>query len=353
MLLQYNRMKKIGIACSKAAGLMLATLLLAVGCGSSEQTPAENPKAEPSSAPDVKSEPVAEKAPEPTVPAPTIPADAPLLSEIYPTLTSRALQQARLTDLADDVLLQAEGVSITESDLMEELEQAPPEMREQLRKNAFFILGQKATTEILTAMAQNKMEEDSLPQDQLLKKYFDDITGDITVTDAEIEAFYDENRDMVGDAPLDQVKSQIEMHLEQQKQQQAIEDHISALGDKTTIAVDADWVAEQAKSTLDNPIDRARASGTPTFVSFGADTCMPCQQMKPFREAVAEKYGDRLNVVYVHVNQDQILASRYGVRGIPHVIFFDADGHEVHAQSGLMTQEQIEEWVQEIGVDEA
>jgi thioredoxin 1 len=115
----------------------------------------------------------------------------------------------------------------------------------------------------------------------------------------------------------------------------------------------AEAVDKEAAEAADNPIDRARASGKPAFVSFGADTCIPCQTMKPFREAVAEKYGERLNVVYVHVNEEPELSSRYGVRFIPHVIFFDADGREVHAESGLMSQEQIEEWVQKIGVADA
>jgi len=353
MLLQHNRKKNIGIACFKAAGLILATLLLAVGCGSSEQTPTETPKAEPSSAPDMQSEPSAETAPEPAVPAPTVPDNAPLLSEVYPTLTTGALQKARLIELPDGVLLQAEGVSITESDLTEELEQAPPEICEQLRKNAFFILEQKATMEILTAKARNKIKEDSLPQNQLLKKYFDDITGDITVTDAEIEAFYEENRDLVGNAPLDQVKSQIEMHLTQQKQQQAVEDHISTLVDKAIIALDADWVPEKAESALDNPVDQARDSGIPTFVNFGSEGCAPCAMMEPLRQEIKEEYEGKLKVVYVNVKQKPILASRYGVRGIPHLVFFGKDGKQIHTHTGFMPKEQIEEWVKKSGVDDS
>lgn len=100
----------------------------------------------------------------------------------------------------------------------------------------------------------------------------------------------------------------------------------------------------------DNTIDKARASGIPTFVSFGADTCIPCITMKPFRENIAQKYGERLNVVYVRVTEDRDLAIRYGVRGIPHIIFFDAEGKETFTHTGLMQQEQLEEQIQKLGV---
>jgi cytochrome c-type biogenesis protein len=42
--------------------------------------------------------------------------------------------------------------------------------------------------------------------------------------------------------------------------------------------------------------------------------------MAPTREALSEKYDGKVNVVYVHVGNEQILASRFGVQGIPLLI---------------------------------
>ena len=112
----------------------------------------------------------------------------------------------------------------------------------------------------------------------------------------------------------------------------------------------AEETQADASPLPDNAIDKARASGIPTFVSFGADTCIPCKTMKPFRENIAQKYGDQLNVVYVRVTEDRDLAMRYGVRGIPHIIFFDAEGKEAFTHTGLMQQEQLEEQIQKLGV---
>lgn len=334
------KLKKTAVAAT--GSMLLGLMMMNSGCSRPEATSADTGENEASS-PTV-AEPAAA-----AIPAPDVPADAPVLGEVYPALTSGALKQARLTDLPDDRLLQAQGVSVTRGDLEAELSQMPSQAREEMRKNAFFVVEQIATMDLLTAKARQQLG-DNLPPDQLLQRYFDEVTRDVSVSDAEVEAFYEENRDLVGNAPLEQVKASIQDHLKQQKQQQVVEAHVAALGDEMTIAMDADWVRQHAALAMDNPVDKARASGKPTFVSFGADSCMPCQQMKPFREDIARKYGERLNVVYVHVNKDQSLASRFGVRGIPHIIFFDAEGKQAFTRTGFMPQEQLEAQIQSLGV---
>ncbi len=227
--------------------------------------------------------------------------------------------------------------------------------REMLRQNAFMMIEQMATGALLEAEArqnigQEGMEGAAMPTDALLQTWIEGLVGDVAVSDEELEAFYNENREMMGGALLEEVGPQLTQHLLQQKQQQVIEQHIRQTGLRQDIIVDAEWAAAQDKVQRDNPIDRARDSGMPTLASFGADTCQPCQMMKPFREAVAKAYEGNLEVVYVNVNQNQMLASRYGVQGIPHVIFFDASGDEVESRTGMMTQEQMEAVLTRMGV---
>lgn len=117
-----------------------------------------------------------------------------------------------------------------------------------------------------------------------------------------------------------------------------------------TVAVSADWIKEQAPKVLDNAVDKARGNGKPTFVNFGAQGCRPCDMMDPIREKLAAEYEGQLDVVFVHVRKQQMLASRYGVRGIPHLVFFDADGKQVHTHTGFMPEEQIRKWLDKSGV---
>jgi len=136
-----------------------------------------------------------------------------------------------------------------------------------------------------------------------------------------------------------------------QKQREVLEQHVRTIGKRHDVEVDASWVNVQAPKATDNIVDRARASGKPSFANFGADTCVPCQMMKPVWEAIADEYAGRVNVVYVHVNKQQFLARRYGVQGIPCLIFFDADGNEVSRTTGVMSEEEIEAKFREMGVE--
>ena len=224
-----SRLQNVDVAA--AACMILALLLLNTGCGRSESPPADAAKKEPSSPSVAASEPAARPspAPAPTIPAPEVPKDAPVLRDVYPTLASGALRLGRLTDLPDNVLLQTEGVSITESDLQGELTQSPAETREEMRKNAFFLLEQKATMELLTALAQQRIGNASLPRDQVLQRYFEDITRNVSVTDADVATFHEENRGLVGNPPLESIALASPTGKAADKMRQSIESHLHAI----------------------------------------------------------------------------------------------------------------------------
>ena len=326
--------------------LGIALALASAGCGRSESPTAGAEAAGTPPAADAEQP----AAPVAAIPAPEVPADAPTLVEVYPTLSGGALRQARLMDLPDGVLLQAEGLALTQQALASELAQAPPEMREQLQRNALYVLEQNAKSALLVALARRRIGDAALDEDRLLQRYFQELTREVSVADSEIATFYAANRNLVGDAPLEQLQPRIHEHLLQQKQQEAIETHVAGLGGEMTIALSAPWVEEQAALALDNPVDKARVSGKPTFVNFGAKGCVPCDKMEPIREELRIEHEGRLNVVFVHVNQERLLSSRYGVRGIPHLVFFDKDGKQVHAHTGFMPKDQIQDWLVKTGV---
>lgn len=285
-----------------------------------------------------------------SIPAPDVPEDASVLQDVYPALTDGALRHARLVDLPADVLLQAEGVKVTKANLETELKEAPAQMRDK----PFFLFEQVGTRDLLTALARQRVEEaDALKEEELFQRYFDELTSTVSVSDDEVQAFYDENREMIGGAEIEQMRDRIRQHLLQQKQQQTVEKHVAELGKETTVGVSADWIAEQAPKVLDNPVDNARGNGKPTFVNFGAEGCKPCDMMSPIREKLAEQLKEHADVVFVNVREQQMLSSRYGVRGIPQLVFFDENGKEVHTHTGFMPEEQIREWLKKSGVTDA
>ncbi len=325
-------------------------ILLVAGCSPRESGPAPARETSPPA--------VAPKAPAPAPvvhPPVEIPEDAPVLGDVHSRLSSGPLAFARLVPMPEGLLLQAGDLSISTADLETELQNIPPMHREMLRQNPFALVEQLAASQLLEQEARRELaaqgqDVDGLATDVVMQTWMGGMVSALAATDAEAEAFYAENPELVGGAPLEQIRPQLKQHLTQEKQQEAVEAHLSAMGQRQAIAVNAEWTAAQDAAARDNPVDQARDSGRPTMASFGADTCRPCQMMKPFREAVAVEYEGLLNVVYVHVNKDQMLASRYGVRGIPHMIFFDQNGQVFKAHTGMMTKPEIEAVLADMGV---
>ncbi len=65
-------------------------------------------------------------------------------------------------------------------------------------------------------------------------------------------------------------------------------------------------------------------STVPVLVDFWAAWCGPCRAVGPEVEALADQYGPAIKVVKVDVDANQVVASRYDIRGIPMIGLFEA-----------------------------
>jgi thiol-disulfide isomerase/thioredoxin len=268
----------------------------------------------------------------------------------YPGLATGVLKLGRLTDMEKDIVLKAHQIEIKSHFVKEMLDQAPPEMRKELEKNLFFLLEQKAMEMIIKQDAVSLGISADQSKDAMLKAYVERLTAGLKVNEAEVKAFYEANKQMIGGQPFDQVKGSIEPFLLEQKKAEAIDAHIEALGKRTDIQLNREWVKKQAKTAMDNPVDKARMSGKPTMVEFGAAGCVPCDMMQPILEKVKKKYPDKLNVVFVHVSENQLLGARFGIRSIPVQAFFDKDGQEVFRHTGFFAEKDVLEQLAKMGV---
>ncbi|MFO8007680.1 MAG: thioredoxin family protein [Candidatus Brocadiia bacterium] len=276
--------------------------------------------------------------------------------DAYPGLVAGVLASAAIGDLDEGVLLDMGEARITQQQLDKVLDDSPKKLREQLRKNSLLMVQEMATKALLVRAAREWAEgKEAYPADtaepELIGDYLQDVVSGVNVTDAEVEQFYEDNRDMFGGAELRDVRDTLHQFVLKAKRQEKADEHIRGLAGRFGVVISGPWLAEQAVAVRDNPVDKARQSGRPTLVDFGADGCVACDMMAPILKKLKEDYAGRANVLFVHVREDPVLATRYGIQSIPTQVFFDKEGAEVSRHTGFLDQETMEQKLTELGVE--
>jgi thioredoxin 1 len=88
-------------------------------------------------------------------------------------------------------------------------------------------------------------------------------------------------------------------------------------------------------------------SEQPVLVDFWAVWCGPCKAIAPIVDGVAASYAGKLKVAKVNVDQNGATPMRYGIRGIPALLFFKG-GKVADQVVGYVPQDVIEEKVKRL-----
>jgi thioredoxin 1 len=88
-------------------------------------------------------------------------------------------------------------------------------------------------------------------------------------------------------------------------------------------------------------------SEQPVLVDFWAVWCGPCKAIAPIVDGLAATYAGKLKVAKVNVDQNGATPSRYGIRGIPTLLFFKG-GKIADQVVGYVAQDVIEEKVKKL-----
>jgi thioredoxin 1 len=186
---------------------------------------------------------------------------------------------------------------------------------------------------------------------ELMKKRF---SSPPTVSKEEIKAFYSMFKDRMQGKPLDQVAPAIEQIIREGKQQEAAQQFIAELRRSAKIEIDQirlqKIAAKPPESNTEDDLKKALAGGKPVLVDFGANSCVPCRQLRPILKEVGKDYAGKAEVLVIDVYKYQNLAREHKIMLIPTLVFFDSKGKEVFRHMGVLDKEKIVAKLKEIGM---
>lgn len=96
--------------------------------------------------------------------------------------------------------------------------------------------------------------------------------------------------------------------------------------------------------TLQNFEAEVINSPVPVLVDFWAPWCGPCRTLGPMLEKLEAEADGKWKLVKVNVDENQQLASHFGVRSIPHVVAF-AEGQAVNQFVGVLPESQLRDFL--------
>ena len=85
----------------------------------------------------------------------------------------------------------------------------------------------------------------------------------------------------------------------------------------------------------------------PAIIDFYADWCQPCKMVAPVLEDLAREYAGQIMIYKVNTEEEQELASVFGIQSIPTLLFIPKEG-QPQAAMGALPKHSFEKAIKDI-----
>jgi len=259
------------------------------------------------------------------------------------------------------VVAEVNGQRITVKDFQEELARTPEDMRAVYEQEPEEVLDRLIGVTLLLQEAKRRGLVDSSDlrdidkprvKEGMRRLMEQSLKGVDQVTDKEVQAFYRQYRAEMEGKPLSEVRELLRMMILEQKRQVRINVLVEKLRTQAAITTFPERLPKPPPPALEaataDAFQAALKSGRPTLLDFASKSCPACIRLRPVMGALKDAHKERINVLFLEVSANRDLALYYKVRLVPTLIFFDAQGREVHREMGFMRQEAIEKVLRDL-----
>jgi thioredoxin 1 len=194
------------------------------------------------------------------------------------------------------------------------------------------------------------------PEESIIVEYIEKkFSSPPEVTREEVEGFYKMYKDRMEGKPLKEVAPAIEQYIREAKQQQVIGQFLEELRKNAKVDINQDRLTKitikPPEMDTEDDLKKALASGRPVLVDFGANSCLPCRQLRPVLKEIGSEYSEKAKILAIDVYKYQNLAREYKVLMLPTLVFFDPKGKEAFRHVGILEKEKIVAKLKEIGME--
>jgi thioredoxin 1 len=99
----------------------------------------------------------------------------------------------------------------------------------------------------------------------------------------------------------------------------------------------------------DTNIDETLSKKELTILQFSAEWCGPCKMLTPIIDQLSIEYSEneKVNIGKINVDENSGLSTKYGIRGVPTILFIK-DGEVVDRMVGLKNRNELIEKINTI-----